>query len=762
MRLWHSGGTECGKGLHLSALLLLLCLTLCMHARTVENPRAVRELLDRIGGRGTSGRIVTSLNDELAHDGQERFVITSRNGKPYIVGSSMSAVTAGVGWYLNHYAHVNVCWNQLTVDLRRMPLPVPVAAEEHVCVADYRYYLNYCTFGYSMATWTWKRWEQEIDWMALHGVNMPLQIVGLEAVWRDLLMLDYGYSEDEAEDFVAGPAYIAWWGMNNLEGWGGTHDNAWFRRQASLGRKICDRERALGMQPVLPGFSGMVPSNFESHTGKAVEAVNLWCGFQRPAILDPTNQEFAAVARRYYKRLHAVLGMSKYYSMDPFHEGGTIQSGRYREGYRAVYDAMNDNCGDNTKWVIQQWQWADYQASSLTAVPTGRLIVLDLFSDGRPAFDHYEGYVPQEAVFCAIPNFGGRSGFMGRLDNMAANYFHYKNHYPSIRGIGVAPEAIESVPVVYDLLFELPWMNGQPDMTQWLKEYTWCRYGKSDEKVQQAWELMRHSALAFGDEGTQGPIEDVWAAQPNLQGRPASAWGRTISHVSATYTLARRQMLAEAFRLLLEESDQLGGSNYQYDLIEVGSQVMADYAYTLLQDVRQAYENGNTARYDTLSSSFLQLILDMDAFKGTHRMFRLGNWTETAREAAREVKGAVTATPDWFELENARTLITTWGDKAQSEGGQLRDYSYRSWQGLLRDYYYPRWQYYFSHRLQAPPAGWFYSEWNWAHETGEPWGASGKGVTGARQPRVLYSSQPEGNTVEEARKLCRKYLSERP
>ena len=34
------------------------------------------------------------------------------------------------------------------------------------------------------------------------------------------------------------------------------------------------------------------------------------------------------------------MGESQYYSMDPFHEGGSISSGKYSEAYYAVYQAM--------------------------------------------------------------------------------------------------------------------------------------------------------------------------------------------------------------------------------------------------------------------------------------------------------------------------------------------------------------------------------------------------------------------------------------
>ena len=29
-----------------------------------------------------------------------------------------------------------------------------------------------------MAFWNWERWEQEIDWMALQGINLPLAFTG--------------------------------------------------------------------------------------------------------------------------------------------------------------------------------------------------------------------------------------------------------------------------------------------------------------------------------------------------------------------------------------------------------------------------------------------------------------------------------------------------------------------------------------------------------------------------------------------------------
>lgn len=762
-------------------------------APSVENPAAVVALVNRIGGAGTDGKFKFVLDPSL-NSKQEVFVIGGEDGKILVKGSTLSAITTGLGWYLNHIAKINIAWNSLNektvsgeayADLSN--ITVPTAEETHTSDAKYRYYLNTCTFGYSMTSWTWKRWQQEIDWMALHGINMPLQLVGLEEVWRKFLTMEeggkrkYGYTDEDAKAFVAGPAFIAWWAMNNLEGWGGTgsgyksgynnlagaggvQDDAWYARQKNLAKQITDRQRELGMQPVLPGWSGMVPTNFASKSGYATRGNGgNWAGdFVRPLLLNVNigADEYAAIAADYYKCLKEVMGESQYYSMDPFHEGGGAGT---MEDYEALYDAM-ETAKSGSQWVIQQWQWSATQKYSLTAVPAGRLVVLDLFSDGSPAFDSYNGYAPQDAVFCAIPNFGGRSGLMGRLQNVTDNYFKFKGKYASIKGIGAAPEAIEQTPVTYDLIFQLPWMNGvKPNVAEWVDNYAVARYGQDNAVVKEAWNLLRQGPLNYGADGIQGPVEDVWAARPNLDAKPASYWGKTLNHAGGTYTKARRQMLIDATYKLLSQQEALGmaagsvyESNYNYDLIEFGGGVMADYAYDLLLGIKEAKNADNTALYEARRDAFLQLILDIDKFKGTNLNFRLGKWTQEARDAAGEVTGATAATPDWYEYNNARTIVSTWS----SPGTNLNDYSYRSWQGLMKDLYYPRWKHYFDNNCTTAEYKFF--EWNWAHGMKHSVGQTAisneplaKGEAGHTD---TYTRAPEGNTVDLAKEILGKYI----
>ncbi len=706
------------------SLALISALSICSGVWAADvNPKSVSDLLNRVGGSGTADRFVTVLDQK---DGAETFTISSEGGKPKITGTTLSALTTGIGWYLNHYAHVNLTWNKSTTDLSGVELPLPQTDETHSTNVVYRYNFNYCTHSYSMCTWTWQRWQEEIDWMALRGVNMPLQIVGLEEVYRKFLMENYGYTFNEVSKFVAGPAFMAWFGMNNLEGHGGPNPEWWYTRQAQLGRQINDRMRSLGIEPVLPGFY-MVPTNFGTKAGVKTAATGPWCGFTRSHLLDPAEPKYAEVAAKYYEALHSVMGgKSKYYSMDPFHEGGGANAvSSVDQVYAKTYEAMNAASAGSI-YVIQQWQWAGYQRKSLNNIPVGKLVVLDLFADGKPTWDQYGNH---DVIFSTIFNFGGRTGFFGRFNKVISEYDKARK-LATVKGIGAAPEAIEQTPVMYDLLFELPWYSTLPDPAAWMAEYAQRRYSSTNPEqtalVQEAWELLRNSALNCQDAG-QGPHEAIMCGRPALEINAVSSWG--FSNIFYDTNASAR-----AAYLLLQAN--LGGDNYSYDLTDLSRQALTDYSKSLLAGIKEAHDSQNQALFAQRRDAFLQLMLELDQLLNTNVNFMVGNWTERARAMADEVAGTTAADKDWLEHQNARTIITTW----TNHNGELHDYSYRQWGGILKDLYYQRWKQWFDKGMKG--VDFFAMENDWA-----------------KNDQTSYPTTPTGNTHEVASRLLPKYLS---
>ena len=159
---------------------LLTIIGILLSMQMWANP--VDDLLERID-KGASAKFKT----QLVKSDKDFFELDQAGNKVVIRGNSWVNIASGLNWYLKYYAGVHLSWNQMQAKLPAK-LPAVTKKERRETDLSLRYDFNYCTFSYSMAFWDWKRWEKEIDWMALHGINMPLAIVGEECVWRNMLL----------------------------------------------------------------------------------------------------------------------------------------------------------------------------------------------------------------------------------------------------------------------------------------------------------------------------------------------------------------------------------------------------------------------------------------------------------------------------------------------------------------------------------------------------------------------------------------------
>ena len=700
---------------------------------------AITGLLNRIGGNGAADKFEIVIDANLAENGKDVFVITAQNGKPCIKGNTQLSVATGINWYLNHYAHINLTWNNLTTDLSQVELPVPTQEEKHVSSAAYRYDFNTCTFSYSMAFWTWDRWQKEIDWMALHGINAPLNLVGLDVVTRKFLR-ELGVSESDINAYIAGPGFIAWFAMNNLEGWGGTINSSstgvdmsgnpdwWYTRQEQLCRNMLQRMRELGMQPVIPGFSGQVPNCIVNYSidgfssGDVVDNGSWAGGYTRPDILKPNTESYRTFAAVYYKHLHEVMGVSELYSIDPFHEGSLpggvanetcypnimVELDKYYS-YVSQEDKTKNNVDEQPKWIIQYWQGVP-QSGAFTAMKnasyTSRFIGLDLFADNIYADNaakwrtNYYDTCPY--IYCMLHNFGGRSGLHGRLETTMDGYFQALAKNNNCQGIGATPEGTETNPILYDMLFELPWMDSNPGADAWLAEYAHSRYGVDSETAPAALEALKNLKKSVWDcrVNQQGTSEAVILARPNWTIGSVSSWSTSAIYWDTQDVLLAADQLYSVKDLVTANGGQDGIANYNYDFIDVVRQAMVDYAAQLLPLINAA--RGNDAEYTRLYQLYLQLMLDLDTMLSYDENFKLERWTSLARNIADEVAGTTDNDRNWLEW-NARTQVTVW-----SKGNtDLHDYSNRCWAGLIKDFHYWRWKYFFENNGNAPSGGWF-------------------------------------------------------
>lgn len=715
--------------------LLILLACICIPFSLWSNP--IDGLLERICP-GASHKFII----QLQKGENDFFELDQKGNKVVIRGNNYVNIATGLNWYLKYYAGIHLSWNGMTAQLpESLPkVSTPVRKETNLSL---RYDFNYCTYSYTMAFWDWNRWEKEIDWMALHGINLPLAVVGQECVWKNMLA-KLGYTKEEINKFIAGPAFLAWWAMNNLEGWGGPNPDSWYTQQEALQKKILKRMREYGIEPVFPGYSGMVPHDANKKLGLNVTEPALWNGFTRPAFLLPTDARFNEIASLYYKELEKLFGKANYYSMDPFHELEDAGSVDFDAAGKAVLKAMKQ-ANPKATWVIQGWT-ENPRPEMIKNLNNGDILILDLFSECRPMWGipsiwkREKGYEQHNWLFCMIENFGGNVGLHGRMDQLLNNFYLTKNNplAAHLKGIGLTMEGSENNPVMFELMCELPWRPEKFTKEEWLKGYIKARYGTYDETVVKAWDILANGIYncPFGN-NQQGTHESIFCGRPSLNNFQASSWSKMENYYDPTTT-------EDAARLMLEVADKYkGNNNFEYDLIDIVRQSLSDRGRIVYNQTVADFKSFDKKSFAAHSQEFLNILLAQDQLLATRSEFRVGRWIEQARSL-----GTTPEEKDLYEW-NARVQITTWGDRVCANDGGLRDYAHKEWNGILKDFYYKRWAAYWQ-TLQDVLDGKPMVELDY-YAMEEPW-------TLAHNP---YPAKGEGDCITVAKEVFNKVFKDK-
>jgi alpha-N-acetylglucosaminidase len=678
--------------------------------------------------------------------GKDFFELEGRGGRIVLRGNNGVAIASALYYYLTEFCHCQVTWNGTNL---RLPARLPAVPKtiRRQSPYRYRYYLNYCTFNYSMAWWDWDRWQQEIDWMALHGINMPLAITGEEYTWRQVYR-KMGFTDPELKDFFSGPAYFAWFWMGNLDGWGGPLPVHWMTAQRELQKKILDRERELGMTPVLPAFTGHVPSSFPSRFPEAHCKVTNWKnGFNDTYILDPADPLFAVIGKKFLAEQTALFGTDHFYSADTFNENEPpSDDSAFLAGLSArIYDGMKA-ADPAAVWVMQGWLfysdrkfWKSPQIEALlNAVPDDRMLLLDLAAEIEPVWKRTRAFYGKPWIWNMLNNFGGNINLFGRMDGVAAGpAMALKDSASgSMQGIGLTMEGIAQNPVMYELMMQHAWQQEPVSPGPWLASYILNRYGYSSPGLVKAWDILRRTV--YNGQLIRDGAESIITGRPTLDS--TTVWTRTTLNYPPEELLPAWDLLVESAGAGRSTGASKTTDGFQFDLVDVTRQVLANYALVLQKNWVQAFRKGDSADFDKWSADFIHLVRDLDRLLATRKDFLLGPWLADARH-----KGITAQEQALYEI-NARDLITLWGDA----NSPLHEYANRQWSGLLNDFYCVRWEKFFSFlretgtRGKSPDLAAFENnirqwEWGWVHE------------------QKTYPVSPVGDPVSEVKKLYEKY-----
>ena len=667
-----------------------------------------RNVIERVTGKSNLPISLVLKPNKGKLDGKTAFKYRVDHGVLKIEGSSPVALCRGFYDFVKSNRAGLYSWSGCNI---RFPQQLVDGTEKQVVSPFAHHYMfNVCTYGYSMPYWDWERWEKEIDWMALHGIDMPLALVGYEAiiarVWKKM-----GLTDEEINSYFVGPAHLPWMRMGNVSGIDGPLNEDWHCQQIALQHKILNRMKSLGMKPICPGFPGFIPEAFKRIYPNLHIIQTHWGGAFCNWMISPQEELFSKIGTAFIREWEKEFGKNDYYLVDSFNEMDIpFPAKGSKERYELlasygdkVYQSIRHGNPDAV-WTMQGWMFGyqrhiwDYETlgALVSKVPDDKMLLLDLAVDYNKHFWHsevnweyYKGFYNKPWVYSVIPDMGGKTGMTGILDFYANGHLEALSSTNKGRLLahGMAPEGIENNEVIYELLADAGWSDKEIDIHEWLKDYSSNRYGSYPTAVRRCWDLLL--------EAVYGTFTDH--PRYNWQFRPGTVRNGSININPSFF---------KAIESFVEVSGQMKDNPlYMADLAELTALYLGGKAELLVKAIDWQYEIGDTARAAKFEKDFEHIMLGMDALLSTHPTLRLERWIDFAH------KQAVTSEQRRQYERNAKRIVTIWGPPVD-------DYSARVWSGLIRDYYLPRWKHYFASRKTG--VGFDFAAWekNWVESEG--------------------------------------------
>ena len=608
-------------------------------------------------------------------------------GKAKIIASDNVAICKGAYKYLSDNGILHTSWEG---DNKNLPTILPDYKSGKVPTPfTNRAYLNVCAYGYTMPYWDWARWEKEIDFMASRGINMPLAMEGQEYIWR-MLWREEGISDTELDAYFCGPPFLPWARMGNIESYYGNAPRSYQIKKRDIQKKILKRMRDLGMSPILPAFAGYVPKAW-AQKYKTADAMQMvpWGGFHETWWLNPNDENFARLAKRFLELYTETYGDGDYYLADSFNEmrppvkDGEDKNTVLRAYGKKLYDTIN-HAKPNATWVMQGWlfefdpdYWApDSVRAYLEAVPDDKVMVLDIGNDyKRDTWRNDKAFYGKKWIFGYIHNFGGNNALFGDFDLYEKDLKGLENDPTkgNLAGFGVFPEGLNTNSIAYDYMFEMAWRQPSEDRDSFLANYCRARYSNSDDKLVAAWKEListcyqtRNWKRAWwrGGFGTylfmKKPRADLW----DYDG-PQYDVGKIKTALEGFLDVFSKYKDSKLFIAdIVAAVRHWGLLNIDYELIKA----------------TKAGKEKNIAQIDVSLAKINEMAVQLDDISGYVGQ-SLDNWRKEARAF-----GATPQEKDYYE-KSAITQVTVWGGD-----NVLDDYASKAWRGLIKDYYLPRWQ----------------------------------------------------------------------
>ena len=423
-----------------------------------------------------------------------------------------------------------------------------------------------------------------------------------------------------------------------------------------------------------------------------------WAGFTRPGVAGSARPDVReASPRHYYRHQHELFGDSTHLRHGSV--PGRRQLRRRAGGRgRARVQAALDKAHPGARWMMLAWQGNPRQ-SLLAGRGSKHLFIIDIDHNRVPRDDRAKDF--QRRTVPVRRHLGIRRSHHPRRRHAQ----HHRKaaadgaHQPNMVGTAVFTEGMDTNPFAFDLFTEMAWPDAPVDLSQWTAAYVQRRYGAADPHALAAWQILLATAydiridkVKFNSE-RDAAQESLFNAQPGLTSI-APRTGRPRRCATTRQPSPARCPRCSRWR------PRCGTARPIATIWSTShARPWPTKAARCCRESRRHYEPSHRRRFEALSKRWLHLMRLQDSLLASNGNFLLGRWLDTGQRLGLDVRRTGAAGYD------ARSILTTWGDRKASEGADLHDYGNKDWAGLTRDYYLPRWKKLLRHAGHVPAHG---------------------------------------------------------
>lgn len=594
-------------------------------------------------------------------DGYDCYEIYSESKKVVLAGNSNLSLAMAYYRYLNEFCNVIITSGDYDISYIATT-PLPEEKITHTVKQKVRARTSYEMFSLEGNYWGFDRWEKEIDFMAMHGINTALQTVGFDGVLYRTLR-EIGMAEEFCVEFSSGPAFLMRQLTGNVAAMNSVNSKEYLERKIYIGKKITEREKHLGITPVFPAIMPSVPFSLRKKYIKMdIFKAPMWHNLPPIFLIKPENAFFSVFNKKFLEIQRDLLGETHSYIVEPLYDND-------RKGYNSHLVSL----GEALEELFEEFDTEAVCYTHMSAVnedffkkaSPDRFVIINDSDEENPTF------LKDKNHLVAIKgNRYGRTGLCGDVDKVCRNPYAISG-CEKLLGTAVELDTFSENPLYCTAVLEAIKTDEAFDADELVKTFAKKRY-RTDAFAD---EIIRLKNLCYNTDDCAGSI---------ICARPSTK----LRHTAPFDTIERKYDFKELYGIAksILDSEATKNDKMRLDIVSFVRQFLSEFAYPVYITATEFFKEQNVRNYEQASNLFLEICEDMDRILRTQESTNLSTVYERSHELGNNKEEMQS-----IDL-NFLMYHTIWGPFDRSI---LYDTAWFELGGMVKDFYAQRWFMYF-------------------------------------------------------------------